>query len=265
MATKPSDTYQWGTDGTNDAAPSSGQKLSGWTVGQQPPSSFFNWWQKGIGKWTQYLSDGVLTGAHSVSGALSALSTLSSGALATLHSLAVTNATTLTGALAAAAATFSGLVTANAGVTAGANQHVTVSGTGEFKHGDRVKTMSGIALKGGASWSTPGGILGAESSSNAPGYFAPEFNTGDRLSSITVAFLGNGVADVTLGVQVVTAGNVATTIGSVVVTNPAASVADTTLALTPTTLAAGAVVEVVVSPNASGIQVGNVRITWSHP
>ncbi len=40
------------------------------------------------------------------------------------------------------AATFSGLVTASAGMTAAANQHVTVSGTGEFKHGDRTKNLS---------------------------------------------------------------------------------------------------------------------------
>lgn len=41
----------------------------------------------------------------------------------------------VTGASTQAAITASGLITANAGVTAGANQHVTVSGTGAYKHG----------------------------------------------------------------------------------------------------------------------------------
>ncbi len=73
----------------------------------------------------------TLTGA--LTAAAGSFTTLASSGLSTLNSLVVSTTATITGALTGAAATFSGLITANAGVTAGANQHVTVSGTGQYK------------------------------------------------------------------------------------------------------------------------------------
>ncbi len=77
--------------------PSSGQKDTGFEGGQFPPAQYFNWLFNLIYQWADYLDDGALVGAHS----------------------------------------FSGLITATAGLTAAANQHVTVSGTGQHKHGAR--------------------------------------------------------------------------------------------------------------------------------
>lgn len=57
MATKPASLPAWNTGGANNTEPSAGEKVSGWTVGQQPPSSYFNWWQKLTYEWTAYLDD----------------------------------------------------------------------------------------------------------------------------------------------------------------------------------------------------------------
>lgn len=57
MATKPVTLPAWNTGGTNNTVPSAGEKILGWTVGQAPPSSYFNWWQKLVYEWIAYLDD----------------------------------------------------------------------------------------------------------------------------------------------------------------------------------------------------------------
>lgn len=57
MATKPTALPTWATDLSNNTEPSSGQKASGWTVEQVPPSSYFNWWMYTAYLWSQYLDE----------------------------------------------------------------------------------------------------------------------------------------------------------------------------------------------------------------
>lgn len=62
MASKPSNLARWaetggGTPAANITEPASGQKDTGWTNGQQPPSSYFNWWMTTIYAWIKYLDD----------------------------------------------------------------------------------------------------------------------------------------------------------------------------------------------------------------
>lgn len=119
MSTKPTDEARWaetagGTPAANIVDPSSGQKDTGWTTNQIPPSAYFNDWMRKAYKWFEYLNDGALQGAHTFD-----------------STVGVT-----------------GLITATAGVTAAANQHVTVSGTGQYKHGDRVYNFSPADAKG---------------------------------------------------------------------------------------------------------------------
>mgnify|MGYP007122138818 CR=1 FL=1 len=97
MAAKPSKLPDWATGGTNTAEPTAGEKITGWPLGGPAVSSYFNWLAKTTRDWLEYLKDGVMEGAWS----------------------------------------FAGLITAKAGLTADAGQHITVSGAGEFKHGDR--------------------------------------------------------------------------------------------------------------------------------
>lgn len=93
----------------------------------------------------QMSSTGVLTA--SPSGNIATSGTVATGALtvtgaATVSTtLGVTGAATLSSTLGV-----TGLITATAGLTAAANQHVTVSGTGQFKHGSRTIVISGAAF-----------------------------------------------------------------------------------------------------------------------
>jgi hypothetical protein len=54
---QPSQTPDWNTGGSNRTDPPSGQKISGWTVNQTPPSSYFNWWMNLVYQWVLYLKN----------------------------------------------------------------------------------------------------------------------------------------------------------------------------------------------------------------
>jgi hypothetical protein len=54
---QPTQDPQWNTNGTNRVEPPSGQKASGWTIGQAPPSSYFNWWMNLVYQWCLYLKN----------------------------------------------------------------------------------------------------------------------------------------------------------------------------------------------------------------
>jgi len=58
MATKPTSVPIWNTGTANRTEPSAGKKVLGWIIGEEPPSSYFNWLQGLTGDWLQYLSDG---------------------------------------------------------------------------------------------------------------------------------------------------------------------------------------------------------------
>ena len=126
MATKPSIVPTWNTGGANNTAPTSPKIVLGFTNGERAASSYFNNRLKLLGEWCQYLSDGALTGAHTFGSTVGV-----TGAVTCSSTLGVTGAVTLSSTLAV-----TGLITATAGVTAAANQHVTVSGTGRMKHGN---------------------------------------------------------------------------------------------------------------------------------
>lgn len=67
MATKPTDLPEWATDETNNTEPSAGQKASGWTNGQVPPSSYFNWYMFSVWLWIEWLNSAVVDfGANTV-------------------------------------------------------------------------------------------------------------------------------------------------------------------------------------------------------
>jgi hypothetical protein len=59
---------RWATDETNNTAPSSGQRDTGWTAGQIAVSDYFNVLALEAYKWFLYLSDGALTGNHTIDG-----------------------------------------------------------------------------------------------------------------------------------------------------------------------------------------------------
>lgn len=88
MSTKPSDLVRWGVDGgdadtTNLTVPSSGEKDTGWTLGQDPSSGVFNWLGNRSYRWFKYLSDGAFQGASTFDSSLgiSGSATVGGGAL----------------------------------------------------------------------------------------------------------------------------------------------------------------------------------------
>jgi hypothetical protein len=116
--------------------PSTTKIGAGWKTGEKPPAQYINWALNRTDNWLRYLDDGAFTGGVTadtlgVSGALTA-----SGGVSTTTIAASGNAT-VGGTLGS-----TGLVTASAGLTAGANQHVTLSGTGDVKHGIKTKVIA---------------------------------------------------------------------------------------------------------------------------
>ena len=106
---KPAALPEWATDaGADVVEPSTGKKEIGWEAEERPPAQFLNWWQELVYDWLSYLNDGDFEGASTFDDTLEV-----TGVLTTLSTIA-----------------------ANAGLTASANQDITVSGTGKFKHGD---------------------------------------------------------------------------------------------------------------------------------
>lgn len=69
MSSKPSTVPTWATAGTK-TAPTSTKRAAGWTAKERPPGQILNWLFGLFGDWFQYLSDGALSGDHSISGTL---------------------------------------------------------------------------------------------------------------------------------------------------------------------------------------------------
>jgi hypothetical protein len=77
MAVKPNVAdARWATDETNNDAPSSGQRDTGWTPGQIAVSDYFNVLGLEAYKWFLYLSDGDLDGDFSIDGNLEVIQDL---------------------------------------------------------------------------------------------------------------------------------------------------------------------------------------------
>ena len=94
-------------------------------------------------------ADYALTLPAALPGSTSLLTLTSGGSVLSSRDPSVDTVTT-TGV-----GTFGGLVTASAGLTAAANQHVTISGTGRFKHGTMTLAIPASAMHSGtiADWS----------------------------------------------------------------------------------------------------------------
>lgn len=153
------------------------------------------------------------------------------------------------------------------------DKNVTVSGTGEFKHGDRVRNFSGTigtSVNGttGDATSFALGVIAFAIYVNGEAYFPLTFDVGDRIKSITVARYGvGGTADVSfIGVYKVSATQTLTSIGDTTITNAAAAWTDTTIDLTDTVLASGEafVLRILIGVD-NQLYVGNIRVTYDHP
>lgn len=162
-------------------------------------------------------------------------------------------------------ADISGTVIDAAGaIDVAANQDVTVTGTGDFKHPTRHKLLSAMSmtLDNSANWTKSNAYV--ESGAAAVAWFTPAFDAGDRITTIAFELYGNGSTDITITAYVVAAG-VATSIGTTTVNDSATSWLQTNLNVTDTTLAAGESLVVRMDVNASGLRIGNADFSWDRP
>lgn len=156
-----------------------------------------------------------------------------------------------------------GLITATAGVTAAANQHVTVSGTGEYKHGDRIRTYNGMACVFDLGWTRTGQSL--TSTGTNPAWLMMAFDAGERVKSITFALFGDASADLGIDVKTFSAAGALASVGLVTVSNQPAAWSDTTLDITDTTLTSTSAIFVRFDPSAAGLFIGDIRVTYDRP
>lgn len=160
--------------------------------------------------------------------------------------------------------TASGLITASAGVTLAVNQDVTVSGTGAYKHGDRVLAMNALLGDGGADWAS--NSTGSMVANAAALLFVPvPLHAGDRAKSITYLIFGDGSADLTATVVSLSAAMVPTTIGTATTNNQPASWSAITIDITDTVVVANGGIFIQFLSSANGIRVGSISVTYDRP
>lgn len=112
MSTKPAALATWDSNGTNSTPPTGGHQLNGYAVNEIPTSTELNGWMSLQGGWSSFVND-IFTPGGPANGDMN-----------------IGN-----GAGAGGTITAAGLITGNAGVAAGVNQHMFVTGTGLYKHG----------------------------------------------------------------------------------------------------------------------------------
>lgn len=138
MSTKPVDNGRFGAtaggvDAVNISIPSSGQRDTGWTPGQSPPSGVATYLENIAYKWRKWLDDGDVS----------------------FNTLAVTGATTLTG-----------LLNANGGVAVPTAKAVALAGTTTFTVGTGATTLGGTLDVTGVTTLT--GLFNANGGINVP-------------------------------------------------------------------------------------------------
>lgn len=162
-----------------------------------------------------------------------------------------------------------GLITATAGLTCAANQSITVSGTGDVKHGDRVLSTSALMgnVDGNAGWvaSSAGSMVAGL---NAGVLYIPlTLRVGDRIKSVSYLITGNTTSDLGVNVIVLSSSMGQTSIGSSTHTNiPIPPWTTGTINVTDTTLGTNESAFISFSPDAGGgAQVASILVTYDRP
>lgn len=135
-------------------------------------------------------------------------------------------------------------------------------------HGDRSFSFApGPTTDPTTTWTNEGTLI-TSTSTTGTNVYIPRLQAGDRIKSVAIEVKGDGVADLTWSVYKVAANFTATLLpgSGATVTNPAASpfILSTD---TPTayTLQDREYLFILLDPNAAGIVVGMVTVTYDHP
>lgn len=166
---KPTTLPRWADVGGAIVVPASGKLDVGWVTAERPPAQYMNWWMNLVYQWTLYLNQ-FFSAAGTATDAI--------------HTSGVSN--------------LDGLVTAGAGVTCAANQSMTVSGTGQYKHGTKtlILTPYNFGSPSGGVFSDIS-ITGASLSVRAP----IALTVGKRILAIRVTLTDNATGPTKLVVN----------------------------------------------------------------
>lgn len=117
-----------------------------------------------------------------------------------------------------------------------------------------------LALPGTYSWVVgTGGITYVVSSGAGTSSFRLDVETGDVITGLVFAAMGDGTVDVTYNLLVISAAMVATNIGTITDSNRAASWGDVTMTVTPHTMADGECLALNATPNGANAALGVIR------
>ena len=184
----------------------------------------------------------------------------------------IANAVTMTASLSVGTTLgVTGLITASAGVTCAANQHVTLQGTGMFKHAGEVVNVSpliGMPLAAAADFIPIANASYVQSVGAAKQLNIPlPLKVGDRVTDLSYTIGGNvaETGDFTITLNHYTALSVRTPIGSDTKNNHAVGLATYALTVTDTTLAAGEVVVMEIVCSEADQKISTLAVTYTRP
>lgn len=161
-------------------------------------------------------------------------------------------------------------VTFSDDVTLAANQNLTLSGTGEYKHGDRVMTrdLSNANFDGSIVFLWVPASFYANSTAAGSAYMSLPLLVGDRVKTITARIYGNSAVAITVRLVVLDgSGSTVTNGGGVAGTVPGAAwtTSPTTDGALNHTVAANQSVYAFISVDATGARVQTISVTYDHP
>lgn len=193
------------------------------------------------------------------------------GTLANLVSFTTSGNGTVGGNLQVTGTTTStGLITATAGVTAASGQHVTVSGTGRFKHGSYIRHVSAFAGHyAGSEWEIQGnGYLNVNAGGAGGSLFIPlPLKVGERLTAAIAQVHGDGTNTLTADVYYVD--DTGTRSSSLATYTSATTATDQTLPLVTGNqdVANNQYYYIEIAPNTpdSTLKVYGIAYTFTHP
>jgi hypothetical protein len=150
-------------------------------------------------------------------------------------------------------------------VTMTANKSITLSGTGDVKHGARtmqLSTVGAVLMSGVAARNNDGSVTSTASATL--GWELP-FRTGDRITSLTINGFGDGVIDPLITLRRTTAGTT-TDYAAASLTNAPASSVDTTITPgAPSELGADDNLWLQLVCNAGSFTVSRIRVVYDRP
>ena len=256
MASKPSLTPRWANVGGDITEPASGKKDIGHVVAEKPPAQYLNWLFNLAWQWFEYLKDGAFSGATTFDSTVGV-----TGATTLSSTLGVTGAATLTGGIA-------NNVTLLAGITAAADQHVTVSGTGRLKHGNRVRSVpiANVIQLGSFTASATDARHTSNAGTTDLRFLIPAMDTGQRIRSIAMSCSGDTFVGATLRLQIYSSGALSGTHD-----NSASNIASLptltqiTISSIDYTLLGGEVLVVTIDPTATALVAYSLTLTYDVP